>query len=679
MVIQLRRRKRRKVPNKRRKYHSIYGLDGGLNYSMPSTMIDNKETPGCEEVLFRDKTIKKAYGTTYFAGTGTVPLLGTYMFSKRFIKNDETEKYVVHTTSNVYVYNTTSSLLECITNGEIVENCEDVWSVNAPTTCAVTTTGKRKGTNCIAITIPTAEGTGVCAYEDFGADDFTAATYLHFFIKSSIALASDDFQLILGDTTGGGTPVGGSDSGRFVIPALVAGVWKEVSIAITTPANLTTVESVALYIKVDKGACVVNIDDVMVTVQPTGDVDNNFVTATVNNYHVFSNGIAPMHYWDQATATVTVMLGTAAIAAKAMMIIGERLCLYRIPSYPRRVQWTVVGALSTTPVATDWTNSGSGDVDLDSTFGDDVIMTAHRLGNYTVIYGKKTIAMQEYVNKVDQPYSFYIRVADIGTPSERGVANLGDKHILFGDEDFYMYKGGTYVESVGDKVSKEIFNIINPEFVSRSFMVYLRKKHEVRFYFPLAGSATPNCYFSYNLDYKCWSRGSRDYTGHGIYRVFSAETWDEDDEIWDDDITRWDDSASEALSIIHVYGDSSGVLHLDDETVLNKSDGSVITSYWDTKDFVIGEGYRRDITSWMELGFEAKGDTVTIYYSTDAGVSWSAGEVFTLTDEWQQYHYDKEIASSQVRYRIGNAVVSETYEARQVEVGFVPSSDRGVG
>ncbi len=253
------------------------------------------------------------------------------------------------------------------------------------------------------------------------------------------------------------------------------------------------------------------------------------------------------------------------------------------------------------------------------------------------------------------------------------------KHIIFGDEEFYLYKGGTFVESIGDKVSRKIFTIINPEFASRSFMVYLRKKHEVRFHFPLTGSSTPNCYFSYNLDSKSWSRGSRDYTGHGIYRVFSAETWDEDDEIWDDDITRWDDSKSEALSVIHVYGDSSGVLHLSDETVLNKSDGSAITSFWDTKDFVVGEGYRRNITNWMEFGFEAKGDTVTIYYSTDFGVSWSAGETITLTSVWTQYRYDKGINDPQVRYKIGNDVVSETYEFREIEIGFIEASDRGVG
>lgn len=46
------------------------------------------------------------------------------------------------------------------------------------------------------------------------------------------------------------------------IPALLAGVWTKVNLTLATPANLTAVISVGLNMAVDKGAFVINIDDV---------------------------------------------------------------------------------------------------------------------------------------------------------------------------------------------------------------------------------------------------------------------------------------------------------------------------------------------------------------------------------------------------------------------------------
>ena len=366
-----------------------------------------------------------------------------------------------------------------------------------------------------------------------------------------------------------------------------------------------------------------------------------------------------------------------------MLLIGERLCLYSLPSLPRRVQWTVVGGISVpAPLATDWTDSGSGDVDLDSVFGDDVIMTAHKLGNYAVIYGKNTIAMQEYTGKTpDDPYAFYIRVAGTGTPSERGVANLGDRHIVMTWDDIVIYKGGTDVESIGDKVSRELFNLINPTYAHRSFMVYLAEQYEVRLYFPLIGSSTPDCYFTYSLENKSWSRGSRSYTGFGSYKVVTgADTWDTIETAtttWDALAIRWDDTAIEALSPLNIYGDSGGVVYQDNELVLNHA-GVAIDGKWETKDFVVGDGYRRRTTNWMSLGFEATGDTVMVSYSTDLGANWSTPTTFTLTEEWVKRNYDVNINSPQVRFRFRNYTLSETFQIREVELGYIEASDRGV-
>ncbi|KKN45058.1 hypothetical protein LCGC14_0686830 [marine sediment metagenome] len=673
-----------KLPSIRRKYYNIYGLDGGLDYSKGSTFIGDTFTPLCSEVTFRNSKVAKTKGTLYFAGTATTPLLGSVMHFNHYKLMSGTEKLMAHTTSQVYAYNSSTGLFENITRGEVVEDCEDVWSVNAPTTCA-TSTDKKKGTNSVAITIPAGEGTGVCAYENFAADDFTAATYLHFFIKSSIALAAADYQLVLGDTTAGGTPVGGSDSGRFNIPALVAGVWKEVSIAITTPGDLGTVESVALYLKVDKGAAVVNIDDVMVTIETTGDEDDSFTSQVMNDLYVYSNKIVPLMFWDMSTATTAILYSGCTLSTKCLRRFGERLCMYNVVDganvYPQRVQWTIVGGISGTPAATDWTAAGSGNTDLEGVLGTDHIQTAERLGNYMVIYGSRTVALQDYVGVVDDPYAFYTRVTGKGLAAPAAIINLGNEHIFLGWDDIYSYKGGKDITPIGWNVKKELFSIINPEYVQRSFMVYREQEYTIRLYIPTSGNTIPNVYFSYNLKTRSWSRGVRTYVSTGIYTIETADSWDAAGsgatDPWSNQAIKWDSTSLQALSPISLYGETSGVVTYDDDTELDLA-GTAIDGRVETKDFVVGDGYRRRMTNWMELNYEAKGDKVYIRYSTDLGASWSEVKVVTLTSVWTKYNYDFEANAPQVRFRLRNGNTDETFEVRELEIGFIKASDRGV-
>jgi len=104
-----RRDKGLKLPRQRRKYYEIYQLDGGLRYDVASTVMEEKYTPRCEEVVLQDNIVKKAHGTAVYGQTTTYPLDGTIMNIYHYKKADGTDKLVVHTTTQLYYYDSTTN------------------------------------------------------------------------------------------------------------------------------------------------------------------------------------------------------------------------------------------------------------------------------------------------------------------------------------------------------------------------------------------------------------------------------------------------------------------------------------------------------------------------------------------------------------------------------------------
>jgi hypothetical protein len=120
----------------------------------------------------------------------------------------------------------------------------------------------QEGSNSVKLTVAGgATADQVLAYYNLASPvDCTDLKLIRLDIKSSVNTAAGDWLLILYDTA---TKV--NEVFRFPIPALTAAAWTRVYVPpslFTEANNEATINCVSLYQVVDKGACVINIDDI---------------------------------------------------------------------------------------------------------------------------------------------------------------------------------------------------------------------------------------------------------------------------------------------------------------------------------------------------------------------------------------------------------------------------------
>lgn len=165
---------------------------------------------------------------------------------------------------DVRVYNNSSYIVN--TNDRLVEDCEDAWNeqVVANVTSSLDNTDFITGTGSAKFVVDAAFGTGIIGTEAFTTFDMRGYRFAKFWLKSSVALAVGDYQLLIDNTA-----LCASPTETINLPAIPANTWTLCKLPFATPSNLVTPISVGLSQAVDVGAVTINIDEVVVYNNPT--------------------------------------------------------------------------------------------------------------------------------------------------------------------------------------------------------------------------------------------------------------------------------------------------------------------------------------------------------------------------------------------------------------------------
>ena len=676
-------------------FKHIYSPTKGLVTSIPAGQLDAEMSPQLSGVYLKDGEVVSDYGHTDYPSPGdtkTNLLNGIFMRADNLLLASGTERLVAHTTTNAYEYNTSTTTWDCITQGALIEDCEDAWTANANVTATADSTIKLRGTNSSKLVIAAAFTTGVAAHEAVSSIDLTTHTGVHFWVYSTVATTAGDIRLLLDDTAACVSPLE-----TLSIPALAANTWTPIYVAYATPANLGAVISVGLNVNVDIGAMTVYIDDVRSVLAFTGTASNLFSVTQMTDTLIITNGVDQPKKYTGTAATGEVALATALAAgsittSEVMITAKDHLVAFNNTENgadaPQRASWTNIGKIE------DWTGGTAGYQDL--TEDNSWIIAVDQLSTNTwAVYKEASIVLMEWVGG-QTPFRFTPMIKNKTIAGKASVLNNNGIHYVIGTRDVYMYNGGPTTENIDKELKRTLFSEVDFTYILRSFIVYLEEDDEIQFWLPTS-TQYPDVVYCYDNIMKVWYKKSRTMTGWGIGTSSSTSTFGNLGGTFGDHPETFGSTLLKSNTPIYLVGDSTGQVFKLDKTTLN-NDGSAITNEFQTPDFLYPktEFSVSDLTSSKaaksldslnrffrvpQVVFEAKGQSITVEYSSDGGATWNPCQsggtnVVTLTSAYTFYQLDMDGVFRMVRFRFRNVTVSSGFNLRYYGFYWLPRSIR---
>jgi hypothetical protein len=618
-----------------RDYHKdkqCFSIVGGQKTSVPPIELEDYKLSNMYNCYYVDNYVASRFGYKSF-GNG-LPLPNPIVTIKQFTAYDGSTYLCIFTTKNVYKYNTSTKCFDLITDHTDVCDCEDAWTASAKVTATASTDWFRYGSKSAKIVIADDFTTGLAAYKNFSSIDLTTRTYLHLYIKSTLATAAGDLQILLDDTNDCASPLETID-----VPALEAGVAKEINIAIADPSKLTAVISVGLKVITDLGANTIYIDQIESPTCFTGVNSDKFSTDTIYDTtdsevkYLATNFSDVIQAWN-ASGNFAPLAGTpnkAKYLKNYYNYLITAYCQVSSNDFPTRVEWSV----NTKPE--DMTGAGSGNNSLTSQAGK--IQMLEEIQGQLAILRENAITNMFIVAGVydatQTPYPFEFsenKINNVGTPTGWSVQSLGDKLIFLGWDGVYIYDLYSFKNINSENFTKFIQNV-NPEQLGLCFSTLLKENNLYLLFVPSTGATETDTVwvFDYIKEICLGTWKFHDsMSAAGNYKATSAEktigdlletigtfTW------------KIGDSKPEGLFSAILFGDLNGYVYEIDKNMHNDN-GYAIESYFDTKAYCIKVGVfmRVVLTLVKMIGVE-----IEVLTSTNNGDTFVSKKIETAMPE----------------------------------------------
>lgn len=155
------------------------------------------------------------------------------------------------------------------------------------------------------------------------------------------------------------------------------------------------------------------------------------------------------------------------------------------------IRWSNSAAVGAVPSSWDYTDTSSGAGRESISQGGGYIVDMATLRDINIIYKEGATWLMQFVGGNAQ-YAFRRMFEQIGIFSRRCVRELFGQHIVLGNNDVFMHDGQVVTQFLANKWRKWLFNEIDGDYASTSFIAINHEATEVWICYPETGQTLPN-------------------------------------------------------------------------------------------------------------------------------------------------------------------------------------------
>ncbi len=389
-------------------------------------------------------------------------------------------------------------------------------------------------------------------------------------------------------------------------------------------------------------------------------VSSTIAKISGKNIVVFTNSVDVIKKWAGGTNNIADLGGSPPKARYILEFNRFVLAAYVIEGasiFPERVQWADYDDPESWTESTA-SNAGSGDLG-----GGEAITGMFRLGNNVVVTKQDSIWVG-YLTGDDRVFQFDAVERNIGFMVNNTIKVIPGGLAIGLSKHGLIQFNGARAQTIAPGIFEDLRDNLNADLLQKSFAVIMTQLNEYWLYIVITGQTYPTRLYRYNYATgQVYKDLVTNITAAGLYtKLPNKELIDNVTDVINTKTTVIDAAIVDVLYPTLVLGDKDSQTYKFDFDLKNEN-GVAINAFWDTSDITPFPGY---YSHWTELFFEGLGDTVTIQYSTDEGVTYTTLETITLTASMAAYAVYIDVLSEKLRIRVSNAVVSETFTMRNL-------------
>lgn len=403
----------------------------------------------------------------------------------------------------------------------------------------------------------------------------------------------------------------------------------------------------------------------------TGSATDFFDSTVVTEYdmYVFTNGIVDV-IRKMLDSTNSAALGGSPPKAACLEYMTPYLLLGNVEisgsRYPYEVAWCDTGEPEI------WTGGNSGgDLLSDEPSG---IRRIKKLKNYAMVYKEKSVYRGYQVGPPDI-FDFSCLALGKGIYAPRAIADDGNFHYYMGLQDFYR-NDAVRSDPFGGPVREYIFNRINRASNTACHALHVEQYKEIWFFINTTGFSIANEVWKYNYELDFWYFDTvKNALCSTMYKQTAFSSWNQTPKTWNEQAGNWDKQSGVTDAPLPVMGFDTGFVGRMDANIYDDF-GVAVDTHLDTKDYsgITTKGLERD-TRFLQVDIWARGNTASLYYSTDYGTTWVFVGENELGTRIEKTTFWFDVICKHIRFRIEQKGLSKNLILRSLQSYYVDNGE----